>query len=70
MKKFIKIEKVRINADKIVYQDEYQVVIEIDKIEKSREFCSKVKELAKQYNLSFFVVTEGASAIQMMDVKQ
>lgn len=33
------------------------------KIEKSREFCNKVKELAKQYNLSFFVVTEGASAI-------
>ena len=33
------------------------------KIEKSREFCSKVKKLAKQYNLSFFVVTEGASAI-------
>lgn len=33
------------------------------KIEKAREFCQKVKELAKEYNLSFFVVTEGASAI-------
>ena len=60
---FIKIEKVMIDDDKIVYQDEYQIVIEFDKIEKSREFCSKVKKLAKQYNLSFFVVTEGASAI-------
>ena len=62
-KNFIKIEKVMIDDDKIVYQDEYQIVIGFDKIEKSREFCSKVKELAKQYNLSFFVVTEGASAI-------
>ena len=39
------------------------LVNEVDRIEKSREFCSKVKELAKQYNLSFFVVTDGASAI-------
>ena len=35
---------------------------EQNKIEKVREFCQKVKELAKEYNLSFFVVTEGASA--------
>ena len=34
-----------------------------EKIEKAREFCQKVKELAKEYDLSFFVVTEGASAI-------
>ena len=60
---FIKIEKAKIDEDKIVYRDDYQIVIEIDKIEKSREFCNKVKKLAKQYNLSFFVVTEGASAI-------
>ena len=32
------------------------------KIEKAREFCQKVKELAKEYDLSFFVVTEGVSA--------
>ena len=32
------------------------------KLIKSREFCKKVKELAKEYDLSFFVVTEGASA--------
>lgn len=36
---------------------------EQDKIVKAREFCQKVKELAKEYDLSFFVVTEGASAI-------
>ena len=36
---------------------------EQDKIVKAREFCEKVKELAKEYDLSFFVVTEGASAI-------
>ena len=34
-----------------------------NKIIKAREFCEKVKELAKEYNLLFFVVTEGASAI-------
>ena len=34
----------------------------MDKKEKAREFCTKVKELAKVYDLSFFVVTEGASA--------
>lgn len=31
--------------------------------EKAREFCRKVKELAKEYDLPFFVVTDGASAI-------
>ena len=34
-----------------------------EKIEKAREFCQKVKELAKEYDLSFFVVTEGASMV-------
>lgn len=34
-----------------------------NKIIKAREFCMKVKELAKEYNLPFFVVTDGASAI-------
>ena len=33
-----------------------------EKIAKAREFCAKVRVLAKEYNLSFFVVTEGASA--------
>ena len=33
-KNFIKIEKAMIDDDKIVYQDEYQIVIGFDKIEK------------------------------------
>ena len=33
----------------------------MNNIEKAREFCSKVKDLANEYNLSFFVVTEGAT---------
>lgn len=28
----------------------------------ARKFCIEVKELAKKYNLPFFVVTDGASA--------
>lgn len=33
------------------------------KLENARKFCQEVKELAKKYGLSFFVVTEGASTI-------
>ena len=33
-----------------------------EKIKKARTFCLEVKELAKKYNLPFFVVTDGASA--------
>lgn len=29
----------------------------------ARQFCTEVKLLAKKYNLPFFVVTDGASAI-------
>lgn len=34
----------------------------MEKREKAREFCREVKELAKKYELPFFVVTDGASA--------
>lgn len=34
----------------------------MERIEEAREFCRKVKELAKKYDLPFFVVTDGASA--------
>lgn len=34
----------------------------MDNKEKAREFCLKVKKLAKEYDLPFFVVTDGASA--------
>lgn len=58
-----KIDILNIDEEKIVYKDSYQIVIKINTLNKAREFCKKVKELAKDYNLSFFVVTEGASAI-------
>ena len=32
------------------------------KIAKAREFCEKVRILANEYNLPFFIVTYGASA--------
>lgn len=32
------------------------------KIKKAREFCEKVRLLASEYNLPFFIVTDGASA--------
>ena len=32
-----------------------------NKIDKARELCSKVANLSKEYGLSFFFVTEGAS---------
>ena len=34
------------------------------KLTKAQRFCQEVKKLAKKYDLSFFVVTEGASATQ------
>ena len=33
-----------------------------EKIKKARKFCNDVRKLAQEYNLPFFVVTEGASA--------
>ena len=36
---------------------------EKSKIDKAKDFCYEVKKLAEEYHLSFFVVTEGASAI-------
>lgn len=33
-----------------------------DKIAKAREFCEKVRALANEYDLPFFVVTDGASS--------
>lgn len=44
-------------------ETETRYFMKYSKIEKAREFCSRVKELAKKYNLPFFIVTDGASAI-------
>ena len=44
---------------------ENNMINEVDNNEeliKARMFCSEVRELAKRYNLPFFVVTDGASA--------
>ena len=37
------------------------------KLTQAQQFCLEVKKLAQRYNLSFFVVTEGASAIVNKD---
>ena len=34
----------------------------MQKLTKAQEFCSNVKQLVKEYDLPFFVVTNGASA--------
>lgn len=36
--------------------------MEEEKLKNAREFCGEVKKLAEKRKLSFFVVTEGASA--------
>lgn len=33
-----------------------------EKLEKARKFCKDVKDIAKKYDLPFFIVTDGASA--------
>lgn len=33
-----------------------------EKIKKAREFCEKVRILADEYELPFFIVTDGASS--------
>lgn len=38
-----------------------------EKLKKAREFCQKVKDLASEYDLSFFLVTEGASSVSNKD---
>ena len=39
----------------------------MNKKEKARKFCLEVKKLAKEYDLPFFVVTDGASATRNND---
>ncbi len=38
-------------------------MLDSNKLENARKFCAEVKELAKKYDVPFFVVTDGASAI-------
>ena len=37
------------------------------KLTKAQNFCTEVKELAAKYDLPFFVVTDGASAVVNKD---
>ena len=37
------------------------------KLTKAQQFCQEVKKLAQKYDLPFFIVTDGASAIQNKD---
>ena len=39
----------------------------MDKYKEAKNFCNEVKEISKKYNLSFFLVTEGASVIVNRD---
>lgn len=38
-----------------------------EKIQKARQFCKDVEELAKKYHLPFFIVTDGASVTSNND---
>lgn len=60
--KYIKIEIVKY-LDNIYYKDDNQVVVKYDLLSYARKFCLSVRELASSYELPFFVVTNGASAI-------
>ena len=39
----------------------------MEKTTKAQQFCLEVKALAKKYDLPFFVVTDGASAVVNKD---
>lgn len=39
----------------------------MSKLTKAQQFCLQVKKLAAEYDLPFFVVTEGASAVVNKD---
>lgn len=47
------------NIDK---ETDTRYFMKYSKIMKAREFCEKVKELSKEFDLPFFIVTDGASA--------
>ena len=47
------------NIERII--DIEKIILDL-KIENARKFCMEVRELAKKYDLPFFVVTDGASA--------
>lgn len=46
----------------IIEETESRYFIKFNKIEKARHFCQDVRELAREYDLPFFIVTDGASS--------
>lgn len=51
----------------VIENTESRYFMKYSKLQNARNFCRDVKELAKKYNLSFFVVTDGASATNNND---
>lgn len=47
----------------IIDETDTRYYMKYDKLTHARKFCSEVRELAQKYNLPFFLVTDGASAI-------
>lgn len=47
-KKDYRIDIINLDSKNIVYKDRYQIVVETNKLTVSREFCGKVRELAKE----------------------
>ncbi len=47
---------------RVIENTESRYFMKYSKLQNARNFCKDVKELAKKYNLPFFVVTDGASA--------
>lgn len=46
----------------IKQETDNRYLMKFSKLEKARDFCKRVRLLAQEYNLPFFVVTDGASA--------
>lgn len=46
----------------VIEETDTRYYMKYDKLKHARKFCSEVRELAKKYNLPFFIVTDGASA--------
>lgn len=63
MYSFNRCDIVLIDISFVVRYTDTNSEVMMEKLTQAQQFCLQVKELAKQYNLSFFVVTEGASAI-------
>jgi ribosomal protein S18 acetylase RimI-like enzyme len=46
----------------VIEETDSRYFMKFNKLDKARHFCQDVRELAKEYDLPFFVVTDGASS--------